>query len=151
MITTLDSFSGMLFIFISLGPSLVLPFEAYSSVSSFCLTCCVYFYGLGGAANSPEFEGMILCLVIPYVDYMPGDFCWLASWTCGWHGLGEPGTFHIMSPLSGQLKLKQIQVRMSQGSVCGEHTSRTAEAEMGASQSVPGCSVQGVPWQNGWS
>lgn len=93
---------------------------------------------------------MVLCLVISYIDYMVGDFCRLAGWSCGWHGLGEPGTFHIVSALSEQLKLKQMQVRMSQGSKHRGHARRIAEAEMGASQSVPGCSAQ-VPWRNGWS
>lgn len=38
-----------------------------------------------------------------------------------------------------------MQARVSQGSMHREHPSKAAEAEIGAIQDVPGCSVQGVP------
>lgn len=37
----------------------------YSSVSSFCLTLCVYFFVFSSSATSPSLEGMFLCRRCP--------------------------------------------------------------------------------------
>ena len=59
MIITLNSLFSILFISISLRTVAVvlsiLSFKIYSSVSSFCLTFCVYFCVLGMSATSPGF------------------------------------------------------------------------------------------------
>lgn len=56
---------------------------------------------------------------------------------------GGPEAFHIEGALSGPIKLKWMQVRVSKGSVCRGNSSRTLEADMGANWRVSGCCVQG--------
>ena len=45
-------------------------FGAYFSGSPFCLTFSVCFYGLDRTAASPRLEGIVLYMVVPYVDCM---------------------------------------------------------------------------------
>ena len=59
--------------------SLILSFEAFSSISPFCLTFCVCLYGLFiyGLANF-KVEEVVLCMVTT-MQTVTGDFCWLAG------------------------------------------------------------------------
>ena len=45
-------------------------FETYSSVFSFCLIFCVYFYELGETAKSTSLEGMALCRSVSFTECM---------------------------------------------------------------------------------
>ena len=141
-IITLNSLLDILLISLSLIIFLrfcfILSFEA-SSVSPFWLSFCVCFYRLCGTATSPKLEVMILCMVIPYVDCvcLVTFAAWLELWLV-WSGC--PGTFHTATTLSGQVKSMYAEVFWC--SVPG----RTVEAEVGASQDAPGCSMQGLSW-----
>lgn len=86
--------------------------EAYSSVSSFCLILCVYFYGLKETTTSPSLEGEDLCRNAPCVDRMCLE-------TCSGCGLRCPrtpcvtaasmtGIVCAVGTLAGHLELKQV-------------------------------------------
>lgn len=70
----LNSLSDKLFICISLGCFLgvlfFLLYEAYSLVSSFCLTLDFCFYELGETAASAGLEELALYGNVPYADYL---------------------------------------------------------------------------------
>ena len=70
--------------------------------------------GLDRTATSLNIEGMVLCMVIPYVGCVVGEFCWLELWLIWVRG---PGAFHVASSLSGQLKMKWMQAGVPRGSV----------------------------------
>ena len=53
----------------------MLSFGEYPSISPFCLNLC--FYRLYRMLTSFKLEGMVLCMVILYIDYVPSDFHWL--------------------------------------------------------------------------
>ena len=75
------------------------------------------FATISASAISPKLEGMILFIVIHYVDCVCmvtfGD--WLEL--CLASAVGTEG-FHTASALSGQVKLNYMQAGMSQGSMC---------------------------------
>lgn len=92
-------------------------------VSPFCLGFCVCFYGLGGPTPSKP-EGMVLCMVILYVDsiflvaFVAG---W--SWRCCWVGVLK-------------LSIQWAPVRT---------------AEMNAGQDVMGFYALQALWQDSWN
>ena len=67
MIITMNSLLGRLspLCLILLGFYLVLLFEIYSSVSSFCPICCFYFYVVGRSVMFPYCGEMALCRRCP--------------------------------------------------------------------------------------
>lgn len=96
---TLNHLSGTLFTSISFHCFFEIlsysSFGAYSSTSWLCLLYCVCLYELNGAATLPKLEGIVLCMVVPYVDCMClvtlAGWCLaqLGSWGFPW--LGFPG------------------------------------------------------------
>lgn len=68
------------YVFFFLKFCTVLLFEAYSSVSSFCLAFCVCFYELGKIVTLPSLEALAFYTNIPCLDSVPGGFGWLAGW-----------------------------------------------------------------------
>lgn len=73
---------------------------------------------------SPKLEGMILCMVVPWVDCM----CLVTLGRCGWHGLGVLG--HSVLEFSWWNGCSWSRHGLWH-SLCRGHTGRTAEAELG--------------------